>query len=58
VNLLRYHGNLDIPPAADALITGNPAEVFNFVPSMIIGQPAFASTFGQPQGVFNLPPVF
>jgi hypothetical protein len=56
VDLLRNHGTLS--GGSDPQITGNPAEVFNFVPSLIIGQPAFATTFGQPQGVFNLPPVF
>jgi hypothetical protein len=56
VDLLRNHGTLS--GGSDAAITGNPAEVFNFVPSMIIGLPAFAAQFGAPQGIFSLPPVF
>jgi hypothetical protein len=55
IDLLRNHGTLS---GGDPQITGNPAEVFNFTPSMIIGLPAFGATSITPEGVFSLPPVF
>jgi hypothetical protein len=36
----------------------NAAEVFNFVPSMVMTSPVFAPTHNNLQGYFNLPPVF
>jgi hypothetical protein len=35
-----------------------PAEIFNFIPSMVIGPPNFAPAYNSLQGLFNLPPVF
>ncbi len=56
--LLRSHGTLDAPSSDPGGITGNPAEIFNFVPSMVIGAPALPSQFGANRGTFSLAPVF
>jgi hypothetical protein len=58
VELLRAHGTLDAPSGANSGIGSSPAEIFNFTPSLIIGNPAFASQFGKSEILFSLPPVF
>lgn len=58
VELLRSHGTLSAPSPDTNGVGGNPAEIFNFVPSMIIGAPAFATQFGTLEGLFSLSPVF
>ena len=58
VELLRSHGTLHQPPSDVNGVGANPAEIFNFVPSMVIGTPAFPASFGQAEGLYNLPPVF
>lgn len=59
VELLRSHGTLDPPGHGDVNNIGsNPAEIFNFVPSMVIGNPAFAGVWGDSAGLTNMAPVF
>lgn len=58
VELLRPYGTLG-PLATDpSNITTNPAEIINFIPSMIIGSPQLAPIKSGLQGIFSLPPVF
>jgi len=56
--LLRAHGTLDQPSPDVNGVGPNPAEIFNYVPSMVIGSPMLNSQFGTLEGIFNLPPVF
>jgi hypothetical protein len=35
-----------------------PAEIFNYIPSMIVSAPNFSPAYNPLQGLFNLPPVF
>ena len=65
VKLLRSSGTLSSAPANENAITStNVAEVFNFTPSLLISNPAFAKLNGgalitnTQQSLFNLPPVF
>jgi hypothetical protein len=39
-------------------LTTNPAELFNYVPSMIIGTPNFKPLANTIEALFSLPPVF
>jgi hypothetical protein len=36
----------------------NPAEIFNYIPAMVLTQPNFNQTYTPLEGLFNLPPVF
>ena len=58
VDLLRSHGTVG-PLSTDPNGIGtDPAEIFNYVPSMVIGAPDFQSQTGGVETIFNLPPVF
>ena len=60
-SLTRSLGNSERPRNSNA---GNVAEIFNYAPSMVIGQPNFKPTDGgaivpgEIEGLFSLPPVF
>ena len=58
VQLLREHGT--VGPLGNDLngITTEPAEVFNYTPAMILGQPNFSPQYSNVQALFSLPPVF
>jgi hypothetical protein len=67
VDLLRTAGSMGPCEAASptcSLIGNGPAEVINYVPSMVIGMPnllqdnAGAIIPTGVEGIFNLPPVF
>jgi hypothetical protein len=58
VELLRNHGTLHGTCPTGSGISGCPAEIFNFVPSLVIGNPALASQPGTINGIFSLSPVF
>ncbi|HET7827546.1 MAG TPA: hypothetical protein VFK97_01630, partial [Candidatus Saccharimonadales bacterium] len=62
VELLRSHGSsqpLGCNPRCDINGIGTaPAEIINFVPSMILGAPGFSALPNSPQGLVSLPPVF
>ncbi len=55
---LRSYGTLDQPPSDVNGVGNKPAEIINYVPSMVIGAPAFAAYYGQTEGLFSLAPVF
>lgn len=58
VRLNREHGTMG--PLGNDLngITTEPAEVFNYIPAMIIGQPYFSPNYSNIQALYSLPPVF
>jgi hypothetical protein len=58
VELLRSHGTLHTPSPDPNGISGNPAEIFNYVPSLLIGNPALSTQPGTIEGIFSLSPVF
>ncbi|HEX5448053.1 MAG TPA: hypothetical protein VFW90_02525 [Candidatus Saccharimonadales bacterium] len=59
VDLLRSHGTLDPGDSqASDTIGSNPAEIINYVPSMVIGTPYFQQVYGGVETIFSLPPVF
>jgi hypothetical protein len=65
VDLLREHGTqgpLSADPNGICTPTGSsncpPAEIFNFIPAMILGQPNFAPAPSNLKSLFSLPPVF
>jgi hypothetical protein len=58
VELLREHGTLGPLETDNNAITQEPAEVFNYIPAMIIGQPNFSSNYQSVQSLYSLPPVF
>jgi len=65
VDLLREHGTqgpLNADPNGICAPTGSsncpPAEIFNFTPAMLLGQPNLAPTSTGFKSLFSLPPVF
>ncbi|HET6864136.1 MAG TPA: hypothetical protein VFH37_02990 [Candidatus Saccharimonadales bacterium] len=58
VELLRAHGSSQSLGTDINGIGNAPAEIFNFVPSMVLGAPAFSPQSPTPEGLFSLPPVF
>lgn len=58
VELLRNHGTLGPVNSDPNGIGYNPAEIINYIPSMVIGSPYFASQYGNLESIFSLPPVF
>jgi len=58
VSLNRAHGTLGPLDADVNNISTNPAEIFNYVPSMIIGTPNFNPLYNSLEALFSLPPVF
>lgn len=58
VKPLRAHSAIE--GSVPANIGNNPAEIFNFVPSMVLGAPAFEPFFQQnsTQGTYSVAPVF
>jgi hypothetical protein len=58
VSLNRAHGTLGPLDADVNNLTTNPAEIFNYVPSMIIGTPNFNPLYNSLEALFSLPPVF
>jgi len=54
IQLLRSFGTLTAGPT----VASSPAEIFNYIPSMLISNPNFNPTYNNLQGLFNLPPVF
>ena len=57
VQLLRAHGSSETLSPDPVGIGNAPAEIFNFVPSMVLGAPAFASKVS-PQRAYSIAPVF
>jgi len=58
VSLNRAHGTLGPLDADVNNISSQPAEIFNYVPSMIIGTPNFNPLYNSLEALFSLPPVF
>jgi hypothetical protein len=61
VQLNRAHGTMGpCEPASPtcALISQNPAEIFNYAPSLLIGLPELNPTYNTTEAEFSLPPVF
>jgi hypothetical protein len=58
VELLREHGTIGPVETDNNAISADPAEVFNFIPAIIIGQPNFSPNYRNVQSLYSLPPVF
>jgi hypothetical protein len=58
LELNRAHGTMGPIDADVNNLTTNPAELFNYVPSMIIGTPNFKPLANTIEALFSLPPVF
>ncbi|MBX4197090.1 hypothetical protein KW801_00855 [Candidatus Saccharibacteria bacterium] len=58
VSLTRAHGTVGPLDADVNGLTQQPAEIFNYVPSMVIGLPFFNQNYNALESLFSLPPVF
>lgn len=56
IQLLRAHGTMAWDKSTD--FNQDPAEVINFVPSIVLGRPYLSGENGRLESIFSLPPVF